>query len=299
MKKYIYSGLLTVLFVGVALVPNVHAETTTTSTSVMLEQIQALMAKLEDLQKQLATIRGEIKDVIRNGVAEGMEGDDIKKIQEILATDPAVYPEGKVTGYFGPLTKEALKRFQQRHELEVTGVIDEATHDLLEEYLKERFGENVPPGLLRAPGIAKKVELRIKEGCDNSGKGKALFCEKLKIKYKDEDREDESEDNDHDENDEEDEFEVEVEIEDDSTSISFKFEGDEYDVELSSTSEAEVLEAVADELDVDVEDLDQDLEDSIKHELEHELEDEDDSNDDEEDDDSEDDDEDEDESEDD
>jgi peptidoglycan hydrolase-like protein with peptidoglycan-binding domain len=285
MKKYIYSGVLTFLFMGVVLVPSAQAETTTGVTS-MLEQIKVLMAKVEELQKQLATIRGEIKEVIRTGVTEGMEGDDVEKIQELLATDSTIYPEGRVTGYFGPLTKEAIKRLQARHELEITGVIDDATHDLLESYLKERFGEQIPPGLLRAPGIAKKVEIRIKEGCDNSGHGKALFCQKLKIKYEDED--DDEDDSDDDSDEEETEFEVEVEIEDGSatstnatsTTVTFTFEGKDYSVEVESTDVDDVLEAVADELDTTVGKLDRDLKNEIKKELTDELDDEDDDSDD-------------------
>ncbi|HEU4677216.1 MAG TPA: hypothetical protein VFS75_00680, partial [Candidatus Paceibacterota bacterium] len=38
---------------------------------------------------------------------------------------------------------------------------------------------DIPPGLLRAPGIEKKVELRVREGCDNRGPGKSLLCEHL------------------------------------------------------------------------------------------------------------------------
>lgn len=277
MKNYVYGGALTLLFMGAMLVPNAQAETTPAGGAT-LEQIQTLMAKIEELQKQLATLRGEVKAVLRTGMSEGMTGDDIKKVQELLATDPTIYPEGKVTGYYGNLTKEAIKRLQMRHELEVTGVIDDATREVLESYLKERFGEQIPPGLLRAPGIAKKVEIRIKEGCDNSGKGKALFCEKLKIKYKGEDDEDEDEDSD--------EFEVEIESEDDGDTIAFKFEGTEYTLELDSLIYGDILRAVADELDTTVAKLDSDLKEEIKRELLKELDDDEDEEDDDSDDDS-------------
>jgi hypothetical protein len=220
MHKFIYTGVIALLIMGVTgFAPGAHAETTTTTATntAMLEQIQALMAKLQELQKQLAAIRGEINTVLKENISEGLNNADVKKIQEILATDSAIYPEGKVTGYFGPLTKEAIKRFQVRHELEVTGTIDEATHDLLEEYLKETTGGVVPPGLLKAPGIGKKIEMRFKEGCDNSGKGKADFCRKLKIKYKDNELEieDETEMEDEDEDDDEDEDEDEDDDEED------------------------------------------------------------------------------------
>ncbi len=211
MNKYIYSGIVSLLFVGVMLVPSAQAHeghvhtTDETSSMTTLEQIKALMAKIEELQKQLGTVRGEVKAVIKAGLTEGATDEDIKKIQEILATDSAIYPEGKVTGYYGPLTKEAIKRFQLRHELDVTGIIDDATRDLLEEYLAEKTDKGIPPGLLRAPGIAKKMEVRFKERCDKDERGEKKLCERLKMKYKDDHAEDDADEDDSEEQDDKDE----------------------------------------------------------------------------------------------
>ncbi len=41
----------------------------------------------------------------------GLRGDDVKNLQEFLI-DEGHYPEALITGYFGPLTKAALSRFQ-------------------------------------------------------------------------------------------------------------------------------------------------------------------------------------------
>jgi peptidoglycan hydrolase-like protein with peptidoglycan-binding domain len=285
MKKF-YSGILTLLILGVVFVPSANAETNTTTTTTstasidaMLAQIKVLMAKVVELQKQLGTIKGEVRAVLKDGLAEGMSSDDIRKVQELLATDSAIYPEGKVTGYYGRLTVEALKRFQTRHELEITGTMNEETKSLLEEYLHEGFGDRIPPGLLHAPGIMKKVELRFRDGCDNSGHGKNILCKKLKIKYEDddkdenEDEDDDSNDDDEDEDEDEDDdsnddgFDVEVEVEDDSTTVSFTVNNKDYNVEATSTDLDDVLDAVADKLDVDVDDLDEDLVDEIESEL--------------------------------
>lgn len=172
----------------------------------MLATIQSLMAQIEDLQTKLNKIRNEIRTVIRDGIREGMTGDDIRQIQELLATDPEIYPEGYTTGYFGSLTKGALKRFQDKFGLEATGEIDEDTRALLEELLEQRFGEDIPKGLLQAPGILKKVRDGVCEDRDNSGKGHGLLCKDHKKDHDDED-EDEHEDEDEDENEDEDEGE--------------------------------------------------------------------------------------------
>lgn len=48
----------------------------------------------------------------------------VRLLQQLLATDRTLYPEGIVSGYYGPLTREAVKRFQVRY-----GVLNPATAD--------------------------------------------------------------------------------------------------------------------------------------------------------------------------
>jgi peptidoglycan hydrolase-like protein with peptidoglycan-binding domain len=45
----------------------------------------------------------------------GIRSEQVKILQQVLATDPTIYPEGLVTGFYGPATTEAVKRFQARH----------------------------------------------------------------------------------------------------------------------------------------------------------------------------------------
>src|SRR3990167_11484481 len=42
----------------------------------------------------------------------GVRGANVTSLQQFLAADVSVYPEGLVTGYFGPLTRAAVQRFQ-------------------------------------------------------------------------------------------------------------------------------------------------------------------------------------------
>lgn len=51
----------------------------------------------------------------------GDSGDEVTELQAYLATDPVLYPEGLVTGYFGPLTQAAVERFQCRHDIVCSG----------------------------------------------------------------------------------------------------------------------------------------------------------------------------------
>lgn len=60
-------------------------------------------------------------------VAIGSRSEEVKIIQEILKTDPEIYPEGYVTGYYGPLTMAAVKRLQKKCGLPETGILDPTT----------------------------------------------------------------------------------------------------------------------------------------------------------------------------
>jgi D-alanyl-D-alanine endopeptidase (penicillin-binding protein 7) len=48
-------------------------------------------------------------------MGEGSRGQAVRTLQELLAREPDVYPEALVTGYFGPLTRRAVQRFQVKH----------------------------------------------------------------------------------------------------------------------------------------------------------------------------------------
>lgn len=51
----------------------------------------------------------------------GARGNEVTMLQQFLAKDPALYPEGLVTGYFGTLTKKAVQRFQIKYGIAKTG----------------------------------------------------------------------------------------------------------------------------------------------------------------------------------
>jgi peptidoglycan hydrolase-like protein with peptidoglycan-binding domain len=45
------------------------------------------------------------------------EGDDVQSLQQFLAQDPTIYPEARITGYFGSLTRAAVGRWQLAHHI--------------------------------------------------------------------------------------------------------------------------------------------------------------------------------------
>lgn len=245
------------MLLALMVVPVSAAQAQSTTSASLAETLQSLMQQVEELQARLAELRGEVKQVqeeIRNELREGMTGEEVQKLQELLASDPDIYPEGLRTGYFGPLTRGALSRFQARHELEQTGEVDEATRNMLNEYFKERGNGEIPPGLLRAPGIRDKVERRMANDCED-GRGMAFLCERLQGKYGEQgDRDkDRDRDRDRDRDDDDNKLEIEVEIEDGEATVEIEFpDGTEIDYLLDGedvdlTDEDAIIASIANE----------------------------------------------------
>ena len=57
----------------------------------------------------------------------GMSGSDVTDLQTFLAQDRTIYPQGLVTGYFGPLTKSAVSNFQSRNGISTVGRVGPIT----------------------------------------------------------------------------------------------------------------------------------------------------------------------------
>lgn len=60
-------------------------------------------------------------------MGRGQQGEEVRRLQSLLSQDKTIYPQGLVTGYFGPLTEAAVKRLQKKYGLSETGVVDKTT----------------------------------------------------------------------------------------------------------------------------------------------------------------------------
>ena len=65
-------------------------------------------------------------------LSRGDQNKQVEHLQVLLASEPSIYSKGLITGYFGPLTQAAVKTFQKRRKLPVTGAADTATLKKLE-----------------------------------------------------------------------------------------------------------------------------------------------------------------------
>lgn len=57
----------------------------------------------------------------------GATGSQVSSLQQFLAEDPTIYPQGLVTGYFGSLTREAVRQFQLRYGIDAVGRVGPIT----------------------------------------------------------------------------------------------------------------------------------------------------------------------------
>jgi peptidoglycan hydrolase-like protein with peptidoglycan-binding domain len=170
-KKKVLGGVLALSIFAAGGVPAMSAAQQSNDTDLVAQlqaQIQILLAQVQQLQEQVAALQGS-QTALREEVESlrleakqlqiGVRGDDVSLLQETLATDPEIYPEGLVTGYFGPLTKRAVEKFQKKFGISQVGEVGPITRLRLNQLLADGAGKSgkVPPGLLIAPGIAKKL----------------------------------------------------------------------------------------------------------------------------------------------
>lgn len=95
-----------------------------------IEEIRAKIAylqnKLNSLLSQDTLLTRELTEIIPadfrfiQHLGLGSKGSDVRYLQIFLNNQGrAIYPESLITGYFGPLTKAALSRFQEKYAQEI------------------------------------------------------------------------------------------------------------------------------------------------------------------------------------
>lgn len=72
---------------------------------------------------------------INKELSFGSRGNDVKTLQDFLAKDKKLYPEGLATGYYGPATTRAVKRFQKKYGIPQVGRVGPATLKKLNELI--------------------------------------------------------------------------------------------------------------------------------------------------------------------
>lgn len=86
-------------------------------------QANALLLKVQQLQQQVGAggSTGAGCPLIGRILSVGSTGEDVTRLQQFLARDRNIYPEGMVTGYYGALTEAAVKRWQAAYNIVTSG----------------------------------------------------------------------------------------------------------------------------------------------------------------------------------
>ncbi len=92
----------------------------------LLQRIGELKRQIASLQLQLAMMKTNQSNsyctVFSGDLYYGMTSPEVKCLQQFLTNlGPNIYPEALVTGYFGPLTQAAVKRYQALQGIITTG----------------------------------------------------------------------------------------------------------------------------------------------------------------------------------
>lgn len=56
-----------------------------------------------------------ISSVFASSISFGSTGTEVRRLQQLLASDKSIYPDARVTGYYGALTRDAVRRFQLKY----------------------------------------------------------------------------------------------------------------------------------------------------------------------------------------
>ncbi len=161
MLKQIFLSLLAVVVIGFTPFP---ASAQTPDLSDALARMNSIISEMEKLRAEFTALTSSVSQtsntptptvlgiqtssVFTESLEYGETNNDIKKIQQLLATDPEIYPYGVASGFFGPKTEEAINNLQVRNGWDPVGIVGPATKVLLEGYFKAYPDGNYPDGVL-------------------------------------------------------------------------------------------------------------------------------------------------------
>src|SRR3989338_8293952 len=126
---------------------------------------------------------------IKRSLGRGMSGADVTLLQQILAGDKKIYPEGLVTGYYGALTEKAVKQFQKKYNISQVGIVGPMTLGKLTQItLTYQNGSTTTIKIVSPGGIFSKNNSSDYDGDDDDKKNnrvqkllsdhKVLICHK-------------------------------------------------------------------------------------------------------------------------
>lgn len=95
----------------------------------------------------------------------GSRGTEVSELQAYLALDPTIYPEGLVTGYFGPLTQAAVVRFQARYGIAQVGRVGPITMARINSLMGSSIGGSAD---MHAPLVTSSLRESVNNSDDSA-----------------------------------------------------------------------------------------------------------------------------------
>lgn len=149
------------LISAVLLFTPVFALAQTTSDQQLIEQLRAQIASLQAQLERLLQTQAAATPTTPScptriftyslylGQSDISTQGQVSALQKFLTQYPTIYPEGLVTGYFGPLTERAVQRFQAQYGIVSSGAPDTTGYGVVGPATKEKIR-----GLCPAPNGA-------------------------------------------------------------------------------------------------------------------------------------------------
>ena len=110
----------------------------------IMEVFKAGNQETASVSTETPTVATAVKTKLKlsRNLTIGMQGADVKALQEFLAADSELYPEGKITSKFDEATENAIKKFQEKYSLACKdttycGYVGPATRTKLQEVSAE------------------------------------------------------------------------------------------------------------------------------------------------------------------
>ena len=76
----------------------------------------------EEADKEISEIKTlEVSPIFERDLEYGESSEEVRRLQQLLTSDKEIYPEGRITGYFGSLTLKAVQRFQCKYGIVCEG----------------------------------------------------------------------------------------------------------------------------------------------------------------------------------
>jgi len=86
---------------------------------------------------------GSASAALTSQMGLGSSGSQVSALQEFLATNSMIYPEGIVSGYFGPLTRAAVIQFQVNYDIDQAGRVGPATLAQINDVMNSGLGLDI------------------------------------------------------------------------------------------------------------------------------------------------------------